>query len=53
MTTGPAMTGGRQDLSGHCRNAHTPGPRDPAGRKYGHPGNYLLNNVHPPNHGQI
>ena len=42
MITGPAMTGGRHDLSHHYRNTHALGHRDPGGPKYGHPGNYLL-----------
>ena len=43
----------RHDLSRHWRNARTHASHDPADWKYHHIGNYLLNNVHPPNHGQV
>jgi hypothetical protein len=35
------------------RNARTDASHDPAAWKYHHVGNYLLNDVLPPNHGQI
>lgn len=41
------------DLSRHWRNARTRGSHDPVSWKYHHVGNYLLNDVLPPNHGQI
>ena len=43
----------RYDLSRHWRNARTHASHDPVDWKYHHIGNYLLNNVHPPNHGQV
>jgi len=43
----------RHDLSRHWRNARTHASHDPADWKYHHVGNYLLNNVYPPNHGQV
>jgi SfnB family sulfur acquisition oxidoreductase len=43
----------RHDLSRHWRNARTHASHDPVDWKYHHVGNYLLNNVPPPNHGQV
>jgi IMP dehydrogenase/GMP reductase len=43
----------RYDLSRHWRNARTHASHDPVAWKYHHVGNYLLNDVLPPNHGQI
>ncbi|MBV9381369.1 MAG: SfnB family sulfur acquisition oxidoreductase [Streptosporangiaceae bacterium] len=43
----------RHDLSRHWRNARTHASHDPADWKYFHVGNYLLNHVYPPNHGQV
>ncbi len=43
----------RYDLSRHWRNARTHASHDPVAWKYRHIGNYLLNDVLPPNHGQI
>jgi SfnB family sulfur acquisition oxidoreductase len=43
----------RHDLSRHWRNARTHSSHDPVSWKYHHVGNYLLNDVFPPNHGQI
>jgi alkylation response protein AidB-like acyl-CoA dehydrogenase len=43
----------RYDLSRHWRNARTHASHDPVDWKYHHVGNYLLNSVVPPNHGQI
>ncbi len=43
----------RYDLSRHWRNARTHASHDPVAWKYHHIGNYLLNDVLPPNHGQI
>jgi len=43
----------KHDLSRHWRNARTHASHDPADWKYHHVGNYLLNRVPPPNHGQI
>ena len=50
-SAGPA--GERRDLSRHWRNACTHGGHDPVAWKYHHVGNYLLNDVLPPNHGQV
>ena len=41
------------DLSRHWRNARTHASHDPVSWKYHHIGNYLLNDVLPPNHGQF
>ncbi|HEY3882425.1 MAG TPA: SfnB family sulfur acquisition oxidoreductase [Trebonia sp.] len=43
----------RHDLSRHWRNARTHASHDPVDWKYHHVGNYLLNRVLPPNHGQL
>jgi alkylation response protein AidB-like acyl-CoA dehydrogenase len=43
----------RLDLSRHWRNARTHASHDPVDWKYHHVGNYLLNDVVPPNHGQL
>jgi SfnB family sulfur acquisition oxidoreductase len=51
--TGASAADERYDLSRHWRNARTHASHDPADWKYHHVGNYLLNNVPPPNHGQI
>jgi len=51
--SGASAADERHDLSRHWRNARTHASHDPADWKYHHVGNYLLNNVHPPNHGQV
>jgi SfnB family sulfur acquisition oxidoreductase len=51
--TGASAADERYDLSRHWRNARTHASHDPADWKYHHVGNYLLNNVLPPNHGQV
>jgi SfnB family sulfur acquisition oxidoreductase len=51
--SGASAADQRYDLSRHWRNARTHASHDPADWKYHHVGNYLLNNVPPPNHGQI
>jgi SfnB family sulfur acquisition oxidoreductase len=51
--TGASAADERYDLSRHWRNARTHASHDPVDWKYHHIGNYLLNNVLPPNHGQI
>jgi SfnB family sulfur acquisition oxidoreductase len=51
--TGASAADERYDLSRHWRNARTHASHDPVDWKYHHVGNYLLNGVHPPNHGQI
>jgi alkylation response protein AidB-like acyl-CoA dehydrogenase len=51
--SGASAAGERYDLSRHWRNARTHGSHDPVAWKYHHVGNYLLNGVLPPNHGQI
>jgi SfnB family sulfur acquisition oxidoreductase len=43
----------RYGLSRHWRNARTHASHDPVSWKYHHVGNYLLNDVLPPNHGQL
>ena len=51
--SGASAAGERYDLSRHWRNARTHASHDPVAWKYHHIGNYLLNDVLPPNHGQI
>ena len=51
--SGASAADERYDLSRHWRNARTHASHDPVDWKYHHVGNYLLNNVHPPNHGQV
>ena len=43
----------RYDLSRHWRNARTHASHDPVDWKYHHVGNFRLNHVLPPNHGQL
>jgi SfnB family sulfur acquisition oxidoreductase len=43
----------RFDLSRHWRNARTHASHDPVDWKYHHVGNFRLNHVLPPNHGQL
>jgi SfnB family sulfur acquisition oxidoreductase len=51
--SGASAADERYDLSRHWRNARTHASHDPVDWKYHHVGNYLLNHVHPPNHGQV
>ena len=51
--SGASATDEKYDLSRHWRNARTHASHDPVAWKYHHIGNYLLNDVPPPNHGQI
>jgi SfnB family sulfur acquisition oxidoreductase len=51
--SGASAADERYDLSRHWRNARTHSSHDPVDWKYHHVGNYLLNGVLPPNHGQI
>ncbi len=51
--SGASAADERHDLSRHWRNARTHASHDPADWKYHHTGNYLLNGVLPPNHGQL
>jgi SfnB family sulfur acquisition oxidoreductase len=51
--SGASAADERHDLSRHWRNARTHASHDPADWKYFHVGNYLLNHVYPPNHGQV
>jgi alkylation response protein AidB-like acyl-CoA dehydrogenase len=51
--SGASAADQRYDLSRHWRNARTHASHDPVDWKYHHVGNYLLNEVLPPNHGQI
>jgi SfnB family sulfur acquisition oxidoreductase len=51
--SGASAADERYDLSRHWRNARTHASHDPADWKYHHVGNYLLNNILPPNHGQL
>ena len=43
----------KHDLSRHWRNARTHSSHDPVDWKYHHTGNWLLNGILPPNHGQL
>jgi SfnB family sulfur acquisition oxidoreductase len=51
--SGASATDEKYDLSRHWRNARTHASHDPVSWKYHHLGNYLLNDVLPPNHGQL
>jgi alkylation response protein AidB-like acyl-CoA dehydrogenase len=51
--SGASAADEKYDLSRHWRNARTHSAHDPADWKYHHTGNWLLNGVAPPNHGQI
>ncbi len=51
--TGASATDEKHDLSRHWRNARTHASHDPATWKYHHVGNFMLNDVLPPNHGQL
>jgi SfnB family sulfur acquisition oxidoreductase len=51
--SGASAADERHDLSRHWRNARTHASHDPADWKYFHTGNFLLNDVYPPNHGQV
>ena len=51
--TGASATDEKHDLSRHWRNSRTHASHDPASWKYHHIGNFLLNDVLPPNHGQL
>ena len=51
--SGASAADERHDLSRHWRNARTHASHDPADWKYHHVGNFLLNDVPPPNHGQV
>jgi alkylation response protein AidB-like acyl-CoA dehydrogenase len=50
--TGASAADERYDLSRHWRNARTHASHDPVDWKYHTIGNYYLNDVPPPNHGQ-
>jgi SfnB family sulfur acquisition oxidoreductase len=51
--TGTSATDERFDLDRHWRNARTHSVHDPVDWKYHHVGNWTLNGIAPPNHGQI
>jgi SfnB family sulfur acquisition oxidoreductase len=51
--SGASAADQRYDLSRHWRNARTHASHDPVDWKYHHVGNFLLNEIPPPNHGQI
>jgi SfnB family sulfur acquisition oxidoreductase len=51
--SGASAADEKYDLSRHWRNARTHASHDPVSWKYHHVGNYLLNDVLPPNHGQF
>ena len=51
--SGASAADEKYDLSRHWRNARTHASHDPVSWKYHHVGNYMLNDVPPPNHGQI
>jgi len=51
--SGASATDEKYDLSRHWRNARTHASHDPVAWKYHHVGNFMLNDVLPPNHGQL
>ena len=51
--SGASAADERYGLSRHWRNARTHASHDPVSWKYHHVGNFLLNDVLPPNHGQL
>jgi SfnB family sulfur acquisition oxidoreductase len=51
--TGASASSRKYDLDRHWRNARTHASHDPVDWKYHHIGNFLLNGVLPPNHGQL
>ncbi len=51
--SGASAADEKYDLGRHWRNARTHSAHDPADWKYHHAGNWLLNGIAPPNHGQI
>jgi alkylation response protein AidB-like acyl-CoA dehydrogenase len=51
--SGASATDEKHDLSRHWRNARTHASHDPASWKYHHIGNFMLNDILPPNHGQL
>ena len=51
--SGASAADEKYGLSRHWRNSRTHASHDPVTWKYHHIGNYLLNDVLPPNHGQI
>jgi SfnB family sulfur acquisition oxidoreductase len=51
--SGASAADERYDLSRHWRNARTHASHDPVTWKYHHIGNFMLNDVLPPNHGQL
>ncbi len=51
--SGASAADEKYDLSRHWRNARTHASHDPVAWKYHHVGNYMLNGVLPPNHGQL
>ena len=51
--TGASAASRMYDLDRHWRNARTHSSHDPVDWKYHHVGNFLLNGVLPPNHGQL
>jgi SfnB family sulfur acquisition oxidoreductase len=51
--SGASAADEKYGLSRHWRNARTHASHDPVAWKYHHIGNYMLNDVLPPNHGQL
>jgi SfnB family sulfur acquisition oxidoreductase len=51
--SGASAADEKYDLSRHWRNARTHATHDPVAWKYHHVGNFMLNDVLPPNHGQL
>jgi len=51
--SGASAADEKYDLSRHWRNARTHASHDPVSWKYHHVGNFMLNDVLPPNHGQL
>ena len=51
--SGASAADEKHDLSRHWRNSRTHASHDPASWKYHHIGNFILNDIAPPNHGQL
>jgi SfnB family sulfur acquisition oxidoreductase len=51
--SGASATDEKYDLSRHWRNARTHASHDPVSWKYHHIGDFMLNDILPPNHGQL
>jgi alkylation response protein AidB-like acyl-CoA dehydrogenase len=51
--SGASAADEKHDLSRHWRNARTHASHDPVSWKYHHIGEFMLNDILPPNHGQL